>query len=546
MLYGRSIYEVLTDYGPGYFDTLCGLLFFMLLGKLFQKRTYNALSYDRDYKSFYPIAVTKVDFDGKQQNILLNELKIGDRIMVRNQEIIPVDAILIQGEGNIDNSFITGESASIPKKPGDKIFAGGKQIGSILELEVIKNVNQSYLTQLWNKEAFKKYETGLDTMTNHISKYFTFIILGITLIAGIYWGQHDFEKMFQVVAAILIVACPCALALSAPFTLGHIMRIMGRNKFYVKDTLTIEKLAKIDTLVFDKTGTITHNKKATIQFEGDEIPEFDLKNLKSLLKNSNHPLSKSLYHFLETEEEYFPIEQFVETAGKGYVGNVRGKTYKIGSATFIGQTSKNLETAVYVSSDGAFLGKYIFTNEYRNNMSEMFSELREYPINILSGDNSSEEASLKTLAPNVAAMKFSQSPEDKLNFIKILQDDDKRKVAMLGDGLNDAGALKQSNVGIAVADDTHSFTPSSDVIMAGDRINELKKYLDLSKDAVKIVKFTFAISLFYNVIGVSVAVTGHLSPLVAAILMPISSISVVIFTSLATWIRSAKYFKINQ
>ena len=546
MLYGRSIYEVLTDYGPGYFDTLCGLLFFMLLGKLFQKRTYNALSYDRDYKSFYPIAVTKVDFDGKQQNILLNELKIGDRIMVRNQEIIPVDAILIQGEGNIDNSFITGESASIPKKPGDKIFAGGKQIGSILELEVIKNVNQSYLTQLWNKEAFKKYETGLDTMTNHISKYFTFIILGITLIAGIYWGQHDFEKMFQVVAAILIVACPCALALSAPFTLGHIMRIMGRNKFYVKDTLTIEKLAKIDTLVFDKTGTITHNKKATIQFEGDEIPEFDLKNLKSLLKNSNHPLSKSLYHFLEIKEEYFPIENFVETAGKGYVGNVRGKTYKIGSATFIGQTSKNLETAVYVSRDGAFLGKYIFTNEYRSNMSDMFSELKEFPINILSGDNSSEEESLKTLAPNVAAMKFSQSPEDKLNFIKILQDDDKRKVAMLGDGLNDAGALKQSNVGIAVADDTHSFTPSSDVIMAGDRINELKKYLDLSKDAVKIVKFTFAISLFYNVIGVSVAVTGHLSPLVAAILMPISSISVVIFTSLATWIRSAKYFKINQ
>lgn len=546
MLYGRSIYEVLTDYGPGYFDTLCGLLFFMLLGKLFQKRTYNALSYDRDYKSFYPIAVTKVDFEGKQQNILLNELKIGDRIMVRNQEIIPVDAILIQGEGNIDNSFITGESASIPKKPGDKIFAGGKQIGSILELEVIKNVNQSYLTQLWNKEAFKKYETGLDTMTNHISKYFTFIILGITLIAGIYWGQHDFEKMFQVVAAILIVACPCALALSAPFTLGHIMRIMGRNKFYVKDTLTIEKLAKIDTLVFDKTGTITHNKKATIQFEGDEIPEFDLKNLKSLLKNSNHPLSKSLYHFLEIKEEYFPIENFVETAGKGYVGNVRGKTYKIGSATFIGQTSKNLETAVYVSRDGAFLGKYIFTNEYRSNMSDMFSELKEFPINILSGDNSSEEESLKTLAPNVAAMKFSQSPEDKLNFIKILQDDDKRKVAMLGDGLNDAGALKQSNVGIAVADDTHSFTPSSDVIMAGDRINELKKYLDLSKDAVKIVKFTFAISLFYNVIGVSVAVTGHLSPLVAAILMPISSISVVIFTSLATWIRSAKYFKINQ
>ena len=545
MLYGRSIYEVLTDYGPGYFDTLCGLLFFMLLGKLFQKRTYNALSYDRDYKSFYPIAVTKVDFDGKQKNILLNELQVGDRILVRNQEIIPVDAILIQGEGNIDNSFITGESASIPKKPGDKIFAGGKQVGSVLELEVIKTVNQSYLTQLWNKEAFKKFETGLDTMTNSISKYFTFIILGITLIAGIYWGRVDFEKMFQVVAAILIVACPCALALSAPFTMGHIMRIMGRNKFYVKDTLTIEKLAKIDTLVFDKTGTITHNKKANIVFEGTEISEFDLKNLKSLLKNSNHPLSKSLYAHLEAEEEYLPVVHFAEIPGKGYTGTVRGATYKIGSEKFSGQEQKNLETAVYISKNDEYIGKYIFTNEYREHMAEMFSALRDYQLNILSGDNASEEQVLKKLVPHVEEMQFSQSPENKLNFIKKLQDQG-RRVAMLGDGLNDAGALKQSNVGIAVADDTHSFTPSSDIIMAGDRMSELAKYFNLAKDAVRIVKFTFAISLFYNIIGLSFAVTGHLSPLVAAILMPISSISVVIFTSLATWIRSMKYFRINQ
>ncbi|WP_226063403.1 heavy metal translocating P-type ATPase [Kaistella polysaccharea] len=544
MLYGRSIYEVLTDYGPGYFDTLCGLLFFMLLGKLFQKRTYSALSYDRDYKSFYPIAVTKVDFAGNQQNILLNELNVGDRIIVRNQEIIPVDVILIKGEGNIDNSFITGESASIPKQAGDKIFAGGKQIGSILELEVIKTVNQSYLTQLWNKEAFKKFETGLDTITNDISKYFTIIILGITLIAGIYWGQHDFEKMFQVVAAILIVACPCALALSAPFTLGHIMRILGRNKFYVKDTLTIEKLAKINTLVFDKTGTITHNKEANIIFEGDRISDFDMINLKSLLKNSNHPLSKSLYQHLEVGEEYLPVNDFIETAGKGYSGTVRGKTYKIGSATFNKKTSKNLETAVHISRDEEYLGKFIFTNEYRENMDEMFSKLSDYQLHILSGDNASEENSLKSLVPSVVGMKFNQSPENKLNYIKELQDEN-HKVAMLGDGLNDAGALKQSNVGIAVADDTHSFTPSSDVIMAGEKMKYLKDYLDLSKDAIKIVKLTFGISFFYNIIGLTFAVTGHLSPLVAAILMPISSITVVIFTSVATWARSAKYFKTN-
>ncbi|MBS1548700.1 MAG: heavy metal translocating P-type ATPase metal-binding domain-containing protein [Bacteroidetes bacterium] len=542
MLYGRSIYEVLTDYGPGYFDTLCGLLFFMLLGKTFQKRTYSALSYDRDYKSFYPIAVTKIDFEGHQQNILLSELKIGDRIMVRNQEIIPVDAILISGEGNIDNSFITGESATIAKQPGDKIFAGGKQSGSVLELEVIKNVDQSYLTQLWNKEAFKKHETGLDNLTNTISKYFTFIILGITLLAAIYWIQHDFEKMFQVVAAILIIACPCALALSAPFTFGHIMRIMGRNHFYVKDTLTIEKLSKIDTLVFDKTGTITHHKKSNIHYIGDTLSEFDLSNIKTLVKNSNHPLSKSLYEYLEVEDPYFPTDDFIDTPGKGYQAKVRSQCYKVGSAGFVGQQAQNLETAVYISKNDQFLGKFIFKNEYRNHLQEMFDQLKDYQIDILSGDNASEENQLKKVAPRVAEMRFNQNPEDKLNYIQELQNKG-QKVAMLGDGLNDAGALKQSNVGIAIADDTNAFTPSSDVIMKGDKITDLILYLKLSKDAMTIVKVMFVISFLYNIVGLSFAVTGQLSPLICAILMPISSITIVVLTALLTWTRSLKYFK---
>lgn len=542
VLFGRSLYEVATDYGPGYFDTLCGLLFFMLLGKIFQKRTYNALSYDRDYKSFYPIAVTKVDFDGKQDNILLSEIKIGDRILVRNQEIIPVDAILINGEGNIDNSFITGESATISKQPGDKIFAGGKQIGSSLELEVIKNVDQSYLTQLWNKEAFKKHETGLDTLTNNVSKYFTFIILGIALISGIYWYFIDLDKMFQVISAILIIACPCALALSAPFTFGHIMRILGRNKFYVKDTITIEKIAKLDTLVFDKTGTITHRKKSNITYEGAEIKDFDLLNIKTLLKNSNHPLSKSLYEFIEVNDDYYLVENFREISGKGYEAMVRGNLYKVGSAKYNNQNSKNLETAVYISKNNEFIGKFIFKNEYRENLKNLFKKLSGYNVFILSGDNSSEEIQLKELIPAYKGMAFNQSPEDKLNYIKTLQDQN-LKVAMLGDGLNDAGALKQSNVGIAIADDTNSFTPSSDVIMNGEKVVHLDKYLNVCKGSMTIVKMTFIISFLYNVVGLSYAVTGHMHPLFAALIMPASSITVVSFTTLSTWILGRKYFK---
>lgn len=542
VLFGRSIYEIATDYGPGYFDTLCGLLFFMLLGKIFQKRTYSSLSYDRDYKSFYPIAVTKVDFNGKQENILLSEIKIGDRILVRNHEIIPVDAILISGNGNIDNSFITGESESISKNPGDKIFAGGKQIGSSLELEVIKNVDQSYLTQLWNKEAFKKHETGLDTLINDISKYFTFIILGIALVAGIYWYFIDLETMFQVISAVLIIACPCALALSSPFTFGHIMRILGRNKFYVKDTITIEKIAKVDALVFDKTGTITHRKKSNIRYEGSEISEFDLLNIKSLVKNSNHPLSKSLYEFLEVKDDYFPVDNFEEISGKGYEASVRGNIYKIGSAKYNDQESKNLETAVYISKNNEFIGKFIFKNEYRENLKNLFAKLTHYKIFILSGDNASEEDQLKEIIPNYSSMAFNQNPEDKLNYIKELQDKG-LKVIMLGDGLNDAGALKQSNVGIAISDDSNSFTPSSDVIMNGEKVSQLDNYLNVCKGSITIVKLTFLISFLYNVVGLTFAVIGNMSPLFAALIMPASSITVISFTTISTWILGRKYFK---
>lgn len=541
VLFFRSLYEVSTGIGSGYFDTLCGLLFFMLLGKYFQKRTYSALSYDRDYKSFYPIAVTKVGFQGVQKNILLSEVKVGDRILVRNQEIIPVDSILISGNGNIDNSFITGESATIPKKPGDKIFAGGKQLGSSLELEVIKNVNQSYLTQLWNKEAFKVREYGLDNLTNTISKYFTFAILGITLLAAIYWARIDFERMFQVVSAILIVACPCALALSAPFTFGHMMRILGRHQFYVKDTHTIEKLSKVNTLVFDKTGTITLNKKSNIKFDGAVISAFDYSNIKSLLKNSNHPLSKMLYEFLEHPDEYHEIRNFTELAGKGYGGDIRGHRYKIGSASYTANQVKSLETAVYVTKDDKPLGKFIFKNEYRPGLKEMFEELKHYNLQILSGDNESETEKLIKISPNIRALKFNQSPEDKLESIKSLQDGGSN-VAMFGDGLNDAGALKQSHVGIAVADDTNTFTPSSDVIMSGKVLTNLHQYLRITNAAMTVVKFTFVISLLYNIVGLSFALTGNLSPLVAAILMPASSISVVAFTTLSTWFLDWKYF----
>jgi len=543
-LFTRSCFEAYTGISNGYFDSLCGLLFFMLLGKYFQQRTYKSLAFDRDYKSFYPIAVTKIGPNTSQENVLISNLKIGDRILIRNQEIIPADSVLIHGEGFIDNSFITGESKLIEKKVGEKIYAGGKQSGTTIELEVIKEVNQSYLTRLWNNEAFKKDSSTIESITNNISKYFVIVLLIITILSGLYWYfiEKSPSQMYQVITAILIVACPCALALSAPFTIGNIMRVFGKEKFYVKDAITVEKLAKINHIVFDKTGTLTINKASKISYTGNELTTKELQNLKALLQNSNHPLSRSLYEYISTSFEFIPVKLYEEIPGKGIKGNVNGMFFKIGSSDFVGAKKKiSSDTSVHISINDIYKGHYIFKNQYRKDLKETINALNNYKISLLSGDNDSEKYRLEKIFSPETILKFNQSPQDKLDYIRELQEKGYH-VMMLGDGLNDAGALRQSNVGIAISDDINSFTPSSDAILDGNNFSYLPSYLKLSKRALGIVSLCFVISFCYNIIGLSFAVSNKLSPLVAAILMPLSSISVVTFTTLVSRIIGYKMF----
>ncbi|MFV0238420.1 MAG: heavy metal translocating P-type ATPase [Flavobacteriales bacterium] len=535
-LFFRSTYEVITGIGYGYFDSLAGFVFFLLVGKYFQQSTYRFLSFDRDYKSFYPVAVTKI-VDNKEQNIILSDLKKGDRILIRNEEIIPSDAVLIKGEANIDNSFVTGESRLIEKKIGDKIFAGGKQIGRAIEVETIKEVNQSYLTKLWNNKTFKK-EERFKIITDRISKKFTIIIILIAIITGLTWWFINSSRVFEIVTAVLIVACPCALAISAPFTFGNMMRIMAKRGFYVKDLSTIENIASIDTILFDKTGTITENDSAKVVFIGKDLSQMDKIAIKSLTKNSNHPLSRILYNHLKDVDTVEEIKDFKEEPGKGSQASINFENWKLGSASFV-ETNLDFQvnqTKVYIKKDYEIKGYFKIENKYRDSIIQVMNQLKKYfDLAVLSGDNNSEKENLIKIMPEKTPLLFNQTPQDKLNYIQRLQKKGK-KVMMIGDGLNDAGALKQSDVGVSIADNINSFSPSCDAIFNGKSFKQLPALLQLSKSAVLLLKTSFIISLFYNIIGLSFAIMGYLSPLIAAILMPLSSISIVIFTTLSTYL----------
>ncbi|WP_400071985.1 heavy metal translocating P-type ATPase [Zobellia russellii] len=536
VLFLRSTLEITFGWGSGFFDSLTGLVFFLLLGKFFQQKTYSFLSFERDYKSYFPIAITRISKEGKEETAQVHDIKKGDRLLIRNEELIPVDGILINGQARIDYSFVTGESEPVKKESGDKVFAGGKQLQGAIEMEALKSVSQSYLTQLWGNSVFQEDKaTKFQTLTDSIGRRFTIAVLSIAFLSALFWLVYDPSKAMNVFTAVLIIACPCAIALASPFTLGNMLRIFGRKKIYLKDTRTIEQLAQIDTAIFDKTGTITTSKKSTATYEGMPLSEAEASLLKNTLRGSNHPLSRTLYNLL-AEQNIITLDEYEEHIGKGVEGIKDNTHIKAGSATFVGntETADALTTSVHVSSNDTYKGRYVFHNQYRDGVSEVFQEMsKNFGLAILSGDNEGEKPRLEKLLPKLTPLYFNQKPQHKLEFIKSLQEQGK-KVLMVGDGLNDAGALAQAEVGLAISENINVFSPASDGIMDASKFQQLNKYIMASKKAMKIIKLCFLLSLMYNIIGLYFAITGQLEPVIAAILMPLSSISVVAFATVAT------------
>jgi len=532
VIFGRSAYEMLTHIGAGYMDSLSGLVFFLLIGKWYQSKTYEALGFERDYNSYFPVAATRIR-DGVEETVLLKDLQTGDRILIRNQELIPADAILIKGEGKVDYAFVTGESDPIDKKGGDFMYAGGRQTGGMLEIEIQKPVESSYLTQLWNQEVFRKDNPHkLSALVQNLSRRFTFFIILLSIITAICWYFIDPSKIWNTVTAVLIVACPCALALVIPFSFGNTLRILGKWGLFLKSSGAVEALATTDTLVFDKTGTITHKNKGKLHYKGS-IDHNISAAIKSLTRNSTHPLSQAIYAHLK-DEALAQVEDFQEITGGGVSGIVDGRLYKVGSANFVGaSTTDNLSgaTRVYVAQGEDVLGHYEFSSEYREGLNELLKELKQenYELHLISGDNDREKDRLKGYFDQ---LHFNQHPMDKLEYIRSLKERGKN-VLMVGDGLNDAGALKESQLGISVSDDVYHFSPACDVIMDAKSFDKILKSMQLAKNSMKVINIAFILSFLYNVIGLSFAVTAQLSPIVCAILMPLSSVTIVGFVTLA-------------
>ncbi len=534
ILFARSLVDILTGAGPGFLDSMSGLIFFLLVGKLFQAKTYDTLNFERTYKAYFPLAVTVRGEEGERP-VPVSKLRVGERIVVRNGDIIPADAVMMRGRGLIDYSFVTGESTPVERGVGDLVHAGGRQRGGAVELEVVREVSQSYLTSLWNEHADQRDEhRSLVTVSNGVARYFTAGVLLIAGLTALYWLPRDSGIALDAITGVLIVACPCALALATPFAFGTMMRLFGRKGFYLKNAGVIEHLARVDTIIFDKTGTLTYAGGVGLQYEGAVLSRGDAVLVASLARHSSHPLSRAISAALQ-EDAPAAVGEFREMPGEGIEGTVDGHTVRLGSLRFVGGADGPLteRTHVAVGVDGTTRGIFVAQTKLREGLETVFAALDgRYRLGLLSGDTAGDKLLLKNALGHQVDMQFGKSPSEKREHIRELRKGGS-VVMMVGDGLNDAVALREGDVGIAVSEDAARFTPASDAILHGGSFQMLPAFLDLSRTAVRIVLVSFAISFLYNAAVLWVAVRGDLSPVVAAILMPLSSVTVVLLSTVS-------------
>jgi P-type Cu+ transporter len=537
--FGRGLYEVLSQQGEGYFDSLTGLIFFLLVGKWFQQKTYDALSFERDYQAYFPMAVTVLRH-GQEQAESVQSLQRGDKILVRNGELVPADALLYRGVGQVDYSFVTGEATWEEKHPGDWVYAGGRQWGQSIELEVQKNVSQSYLTQLWNHDIFrKKAQSNMQRFSDVVGRYFTVGVLSLAATIGIFWYLNDPSRWLSSLTAVLIIACPCTLSLSYPFALGNGLRWLGKLGLYLKNAEVIESLSQCDVVVFDKTGTLTTSASAWPEWLGSTpLNPDETRWVGAAVRHSAHPVAQKIKQLFLPNQPAFAFSHFEEIAGQGIKARWPGHELRLGSYDFVvekNQLTEKVQTAAaaHLSIDGQYLGSFGWQNTLRPGIQATIEQLRQsHDLYLLSGDTSlADRPLMESIFGKKENLHWACSPLQKLQFIEQLQAQG-HTVLMIGDGLNDAGALKQADVGVAVSDDSLQFTPMSDAIMAANALSQWPQILRYGRFALRLIRFSYVFSLMYNAIGLSFALRGELSPVIAAVLMPLNSITLVAIASL--------------
>lgn len=533
LTFTRSLYEIASGTGAGYLDSMTGIIFFMLIGRYIQELTQQRLHFQRTYKSFFPISALRIQAESEEW-IPLQKIQIGDSLKIHSNEMVPCDGTLTSEHALIDYSFVTGESKPQALKEGDKLFAGGRQVGGTFSMVSTQKVEHSYLIHLWNDQPSEKRDS-IGTWVDRWASHFTLFLLGITALSFVYWFKIDLDRGLHAATTILIVACPCALLLSSAFTQGAALYQLSKMGCHVKNARVLDQLAAATAIAWDKTGTLTTKD---VQVEWLQKPsENHLAAICILARQSTHPISQSLYKKTKNHFQEIPIQQFNDAPGQGISAVIEGRLYKIGHAQWVG-LDHPIAANAFISCSGEIIGAIALNHPIRKGMKGVLTQLQStFKQSVISGDPLKTAPEILAILPEACHAFHGLSPHQKKSHIVQMQEQHEI-VVMIGDGLNDAGALSSADVGIAITEDAFGFSPSCDIILEGKHLHQLPEIIRYAKAQQHIVRWSFGISLLYNIIGLSIAVQGQMHPLIAAVLMPTSSITIMAFTScMAYWKR---------
>ncbi len=538
-----------------YFESVAVILTLITLGKYFEILSKGRTSASIEKLLTLSAKEARVIKDGEDYMVPLDKVKIGETILVKPGEKIPLDGHVVAGESSIDESMLTGESIPVEKKVGSKVYGASINGQGSLTIFVEKEAGGSLLSQIINLvEAAQTSKAPIANLADKVSGVFVPFVIVIAILSGLSWylilGQ-SFAFSLKIMIAVLVIACPCALGLATPTAIMVASGKAAENGILFKGGEVLEKAHHIDTIVFDKTGTLTKGKPEVVAIKtyGGDKEEF-LGQVASVEKLSNHPLSQTIVN--KAKEKELPLREvmaFKNILGYGLSATINGKTMLVGNANLMTKNDVNLDlakadieiaqeeaqTVVYVSENGVLSGLITLTDQLKTDSQETVKQLQRLGFNLvlLTGDN---KASADAIAQKlgITTVVSEVLPDQKANVILELKEKG-GQIAMVGDGINDAPALASSDVGISMSSGIDIAIESADIVLMKPELTDLLKAMTISKQTIQIIKENLFWAFFYNVLAIPVAMgVLHLfggpllNPMLAGLAMAFSSVSVVL------------------
>jgi Cu+-exporting ATPase len=527
LTYIYSLYVLFGGNGHSYFDSVAMIITFVLVGKYLEvigKK--GAVDTMDKIKAYIPLEATLIVDDGKKV-VPIDSIKAGDIIEVKNGEKASVDGEIISGVSSFDESSISGESIPVVKNVGDKVYSGTINTDKVIRYKALKNYADSTLNHIVELlEDSLSSKPKIEETTNEVSKYFSITILLIAFVTffGWYFLEPDFENSLIITISVIIIACPCALALATPIASLVGVSWLSSKGILFKEAKFIEVFSEADVFVFDKTGTITEGKLNVKSVDG-ELNKEELNILYSLSDSSTHPVSVAIKKYLTNEYndlEHLGLENIDQLPALGISAKYNGKNI------FGGKSQEKSEFTTYqFTIDEKVIATFELEDKIKSEALETIKYLQENNIKVImcSGDN---EKVVAKVAAEVGIENYhaSMTPEQKADFITKLKNENKT-VVMVGDGVNDAIALSRADISIAMGKGADISLDVSDVVVLNDKLDGVKDSVYISKRTFRFIKQNLTISLIYNIVTIPIAIAGYVIPLVAALSMSLSSLLVV-------------------